>query len=148
MLFWLRLGYIGFRKLYNQEVVFNPDQIQEEKSKDTIIVFVLMGCILFLLFKKSILIYGVIMLSIIGIWLPKETLLIHVYWMTLSKYFSKIGAFILLTVSYLFILTPISFIQKIGDRDPLKLKVDKKKVDTYFKEKPRKVDPSRFEKMG
>ena len=128
--------------------MFNTDQIQEEKSKDTIIVFVLIGCILFLLFKKSILIYGVIMLCIMGIWLPKETLLIHVYWMTLSKYFSRIGSFILLAVVYIFILTPISFIQKIGDRDLLKLKIDKNKVDTYFKVKRRKVDPSRFEKMG
>lgn len=126
-----------------------PPHIQEEKSKETIIVFCLIGCLLFLFFKKYIFLYGVILLSIIGIWLPRETLLIHTYWMTFSKYLGKFNSFLILSISYIFILTPISFIQRIGNRDPLHLRNENKdKVKSYFTIENRKVDPERFDKMG
>lgn len=126
-----------------------PNYLEEEKSKETIIVFALIGCILFLFFKMYILLYGVIMLSIIGKWLPRETMLIHTYWTTLSRYLIKISLFLILLVSYIFILTPISFLQKIGNRDPLQLKNEEKgKIITYFIEEPRKVDAEKFDKMS
>ena len=122
---------------------------QEDKSKDTIIVFALVGTILFLLFKKNIFLYGVIILSIISIWLPQARILIHTYWMTLSNYLGRFNSFILLSISYIFILTPISFLQKIGDRDILRLKNnDKTKVKSYFIDEPHKIDPALFDKMG
>ncbi len=126
-----------------------PKYLEEEKSKETIIVFALIGCILFLFFKKYILIYGVIMLGIIGRWLPRETLLIHTYWSSLSRYLIKMSWFLILSLSYIFILTPISFLQKIGNRDPLLLKNDEKeKIDSYYVQAPRKVDPEKFDKMS
>lgn len=100
-----------------------------EKGQETIIVLTLVCLIAFIKFDAFWLIYLGLSFLVISLVSKKLTIAIGTFWFSFSHYFGLVMNYIIMFFIFFFILTPLSFFQKmVGNNQLLK----KNKTKTYF----------------
>lgn len=103
--------------------------MDKEKGLETIIVLALVSLLAFIKFDINWLLYVSIGLLIISIISKKLTIVIGKGWFSFSQYFGVVMNYIIMFIIFYFILTPLSFFQRLfGSNQILK----KGNEDSHF----------------
>lgn len=101
-----------------------------EKTNQTMLVLVTGTIVLFFIFKlKWLLIVGVV-LGFIGMFMPRLSRTIAVYWFKLAELIGTVVSKILLTLMFIIFLLPIALLSRLFRPDLLQLKP--KKEGSYY----------------
>jgi len=118
----------------------------KEETLKTIIVLIAFFIILFLFTNKSYYIYISLFLLISCLFKNPVPDFIAKIWLFFSNILGKITNFILLFLVFFLVLTPLSFIRKIFNKE-IEGYFFNKNNKSLFKDKTSKFDISYFEKM-
>lgn len=103
--------------------------MSREKGLETIIVLVLASLFIYLKFEVTWLIYIAFALLLISIVSKKLTSLIGKLWLSFSLYFGAFMNYIIMFLIFYFVLTPLAFFQRLGNKNQL---LKKGRNKTYF----------------
>jgi hypothetical protein len=103
--------------------------MEREKALETVIILALVSLVASLKFDLIWLIYVSIGLLAISFISKKLTILIGALWFSFSHYFGMMMNAIIMFIIFYFVLTPISFFQRLFGKNQLLGKV---KGDSYF----------------
>ena len=119
---------------------------EQLKAYKGIITMVIGFLVLFLLLKKTVLLYlaaGIFSISALS---PIATEFIYKWWMKLAMLLGKINSTILLTLIFFVLLTPIAWLYRLFNKDPLQLKKNFNKP-SYFISRNHTYTKADLEKM-
>lgn len=120
--------------------------MDKNKSLETIAAIVLVGLVAYWFFRiEAILILSLVLLFI-ALFIPSLSKLISSYWMKLAELIGGVVSKIILSLIFIIVLIPISFLYKLFNRkeDALQLK---KKDAGYWKETNTIFTPENFKKI-
>lgn len=104
----------------------------KDKHLGTILVFVIVLIILFLIYRNDNLIYASLALGAIAIFIPSLSRKIHDVWMKFAELLGFVMNKVILGLVFFIFLVPIAFLSKMFRKNPLKVK---KGMNTYFSER-------------
>jgi uncharacterized membrane protein len=119
---------------------------EQLKAYKGIITMVIGFLVLFLLLKKTVLLYlaaGIFSVSALS---PIAIEFIYKWWMKLAMLLGKINSTILLTLIFFVLLTPIAWLYRLFNKDPLQLKKNFNKP-SYFISRNHTYTKADLEKM-
>lgn len=109
------------------------NHMNREKHLETILVLVSALLVFFWLSHKPYLLLGAIILAIIGIFIPFLADKIHWAWMKLAHIMGYVMSKVLLTLVYVVVLLPLSFLSRaFGNKNGIRLKPG---AQSYFKDR-------------
>lgn len=127
----------GSIDIFNQQLCIGTFYIfnflmntEREKGLETILVLTLVSLIAFIMLHAVWFIYLALGLLAIGILSKKITIAIGKYWFLFSFYFGSIMNYVIMFLIFSFILTPVSFLQRLVGHNKI---LKKKKNESNFK---------------
>src|SRR6056297_3190401 len=118
--------------------------MKEKSSQSTILIISTGFLLLFLLFSMKWMVFVSIFVGLIGIFSEYLSQKVEQIWVGISKILGYIIPNILLTFIFFVILTPLSFIYKMFNKDALMLSIN---YDSYFLNKKGNLKKENFEKI-
>lgn len=112
---------------------------------ETMAVLALAALVLYLLFNQISLLYAGVLLLLTGIFLKPVSELIHRGWMFLAHVLGKVNGIIFLGILFFVILTPLSWLFRLFNKDHLNLK--KNTTNSYFTPRNHTFTAKDLEKM-
>lgn len=112
---------------------------------ETMAVLALAAIALYLWLSHIYLLYAGILLLLTGIFLKPVSAVIHRGWMHLAHVLGKINGFMLLSILFFVVLTPLAWVYRLFNKDQLKLK--KGTTETYFTTRNHTFTGKDLEKM-
>jgi len=103
--------------------------MNREKALETVIVLALVSLLAFFKFHLNWLIYVAIGLLVISFISKKLTIIIGKAWFSFSHYFGMVMNTIIMCIIFYFVLTPLSFFQRLTGKNQI---LRKEKGDSYF----------------
>ncbi len=101
-----------------------------EKTNQTMLVLVTGTIVLFFIFKlKWLLIIGIV-LGFIGMFMPRPSRTIAIYWFKLAELIGAVVSKVLLSLMFILFLLPIAFLSRLFRPDLLQIKP--KKEGSYY----------------
>ena len=104
----------------------------KDKHLGTILVFVMVLLILFLVYKNVKLIYAALALGAIAILIPALSRKIHDIWMKFAELLGFVMNKVILGIVFFIFLLPIAMLSKLFRKNPLKVK---RQTDSYFNDR-------------
>ena len=104
----------------------------KDKHLGTILVFVMVLIILFLVYKNVKLIYAALALGAIAILIPALSRKIHDLWMKFAELLGFVMNKVILGIVFFIFLFPIAMLSRLFRKNPLKVK---KETDSYFSDR-------------
>ena len=113
------------------------------------IAFIVISIVLMISRKDSALYFGAsgILITIVGLTLPKILKPLNKAWMTLSIILGWFMTRVILIILFYIALTPISLLSKLFKKDFLELKLEKDKQSYWQKRERKKFDPADYERQ-
>lgn len=93
-----------------------------QKIYRNILVLIAGFCALHLLFGGKVFLGIALSVLLLSAWSEKAAMFIEKGWLLFGEKVGKVNAIVLLFLIYYLILTPIAFLSRIGNQDPLQLK--------------------------
>lgn len=112
---------------------------------ETMAVLALAALVLYLWLNHIYLLYAAILLLLTGIFLKPVSEFIHRNWMQLAHVLGKINGVILLGILFFLVLTPLSWVYRLFNKDHLKLK--KGESDSYLTQRNHTFTGKDLERM-
>lgn len=104
----------------------------KDKHLGTILVFVIVLIILFLVYRNVNLLYAALALGAIAILIPALSRKIHAVWMKFAEMLGFVMNKVILGMVFFIFLVPIAFLSRLFRKNPL---IVKKGKDSYFSER-------------
>lgn len=99
-------------------------------EKDSVIAVIILLLLLFILFKNRIWVYAALAVAVISLLFSPVTHYVHSLWTFLSEIMGRISGTIILTLVFIFILTPTAILKKWFGKKDMVLK--KKNISSGF----------------
>jgi hypothetical protein len=119
---------------------------EQLKAYKSIVTMVIGFLVLFLLFKKTVLLYLAVGVFLVSALSPVAAEFVYKWWMKLAMLLGKINSTILLTLIFFVLLTPIAWLYRLFNKDPLQLKKNFNKP-SYFISRNHTYTKADLEKM-
>ena len=116
----------------------------KDKHLGTILVFVIVLIILFLVYRNVNLLYAALVLGAIGILIPSLSRKIHDLWMKFAEVLGFVMNKVILGIVFFIFLVPIAFLSRMFRKNPLKVK---KSTSSYFSERNFTYDKKSLEQL-
>ena len=113
-----------------------------DKSLETILVWVLFLVLLYWIFKDSGFLMAAAIIGLAGLLAPALAAKLHWAWMWLTRAIGTLTSTILLTIIFFLILTPLALISRLIGKNSLQLKPG---APTYFKTRHKTYDRDSLE---
>ena len=120
--------------------------VTKNQSKDTILAFILIFCIVSLVKKELAFTYGILGLSLLAMTLPQLFKPFAWMWFSFAEVMGTIMSKILLGIIFFGIITPLTFIIKIMGVDSMRIKLWKNNENTAFIDRNHQYSKSDIEK--
>ena len=104
----------------------------KDKHLGTILIFVMVLIILFLVYKNVNLLYAALALGAIAIFIPGLSRKIHELWMKFAEVLGFVMNKVILGIVFFIFLVPIAFLSRIFRKNPIKAKRDS---TSYYSER-------------
>ena len=104
----------------------------KDKHLGTILVFVMVLLILFLIYENVKLIYAALALGAIAILIPALSRKIHDVWMKFAELLGFVMNKVILGIVFFIFLLPIAMLSKLFRKNPLKVK---RQTGSYFNDR-------------
>jgi hypothetical protein len=104
----------------------------KDKHMGTILVFVIVLLILFLIYRNINLLYAALVLGAIAIFVPALSRKIHDVWMKFAELLGRVMNKVILGIVFYLFLVPIAFLSRFFRKNPLKMK---RESGSYFSER-------------
>lgn len=117
----------------------------KEKHVSTILVFVVVLCILFLVYRNDNFLYAGLILSAIGLFIPWLSQKIHWAWMKFAELLGAVMNKVILSVVFYIFLFPVAMLSKLFRGSTFKVKNNK--LRSYFTERNFTYDAKSLEQL-
>ena len=104
----------------------------KDKHLGTILIFVIVLIIFFLIYKNVKLLYAALALGAIAIFVPALSRKIHDVWMKFAELLGLIMNKVILGVVFFIFLVPVALLSSVFRKNPLKVK---KSTESYFSDR-------------
>ncbi len=105
---------------------------EKDKHLGTILVFVIVLTILFLIYQNVKLLYAALVLGAIALLIPALSRKIHIVWMKFAELLGLVMNKVILGLVFFIFLVPVALLSKVFRKNPLKIKRGTK---SYFIER-------------
>ena len=105
---------------------------EKDKHLGTILVFVIVLIILFLVYKNVKLLYAALVLGAIALIIPALSRKIHSVWMKFAELLGLVMNKVILGIVFFIFLVPVALLSKLFRKNPLKVK---RETTSYFIER-------------
>ena len=106
--------------------------LMKDKHLGTILIFVIVLIIFFLIYKNVKLLYAALSLGAIAIFVPALSRKIHDVWMKFAELLGRIMNKVILGVVFFIFLVPVALLSTVFRKNPLKVK---KSTESYFSDR-------------
>lgn len=120
------------RRLRSSSLYLYPI-LMKDKHLGTILVFVIVLVILFLIYKNVNLLYVALVFGFVGIFIPWLSRKLHWVWMKFAELLGSVMNKVILSLVYFVFLVPVALVSKIFRKDPFTSRG--KDYPTYFTER-------------
>jgi hypothetical protein len=104
------------------------------KELETTLIIILGLIVLSLYFEQYRLLYLGLSIGFLSLLSPRIGKYLHLFWIALADKLGLVSSYIILTLIFVLILIPLSFLYKIFNKDPLQLK-DRYQSYWHYREK-------------
>ena len=106
--------------------------LMKDKHLGTILVFVIVFIILYLIYRNINLLYAALALGAIGILIPALSRKIHNVWMKFAEALGFVMNKVILGIVFFLFLVPVASLSRLFRKNPLRMK---KETGSYFSER-------------
>ena len=111
---------------------FLPKQVTLNQAKDVGLALTFLFLLVFLISRNDAFLFAGMILLLATALYPRAFTVIGRYWFGLALLLSEISAFVIFSVLFYGLITPIGMVQRLFGRDPLFLRKWKKSRDSVF----------------
>lgn len=131
-------------RIRNQSIHLYP-VLMKEKHVSTILVFVVVLCILFLVYRNDNFLYAALGVGAIGLFVPWLSKKIHWLWMKFAELLGSVMNKVILSVVFYVFLFPVAMLSRLFRGSTLKAK--NVKAASYFTERNFTYDAKSLEQL-